>query len=169
MKTAKWKVRAAPHSAEEMRPANASIKSLETEAKKMSVVSPHYDVVGDLLSQKANITVQQLVEDNKLYRKLLLAALKKPKRTKVKNLPIVFQVGLENLGSPKVDIEIDGCLIKHVPIDSGSGVNIMTEETTHGLGYMKFESTPRVLRMADQSRRRPLGVLRDLIIVIGGV
>ena len=41
-----------------------------------------------------------------------------------------------------VDIEIDGCLIKGVPIDGGACVNLMMEATIIDLGMTNFEKIP---------------------------
>ncbi|KAL3679659.1 hypothetical protein R1sor_022615 [Riccia sorocarpa] len=84
-------------------------------------------------------------------------------------MPTLFHIGEEDLGSPEIDVEIAGCILRKVPIDSGSGVNVMTEEAAHDLGFTEFEATPRVLTLADQTRRRPLGVLRNIPTIIGGV
>ncbi|OAE26958.1 hypothetical protein AXG93_225s1010 [Marchantia polymorpha subsp. ruderalis] len=101
---------------------------------------PHYDVVEDKGNQRANITCNQLLEDNKT----------------------------EDLGPPEIDVEIGGCIICKKTVDSGSEVNIMTEDTTRCLGFRSFEPTTRVLRLADQTRRMPLGMLRDITTIIGG-
>ena len=49
-------------------------------------------------------------------------------------------------------MEIDGCSVPKVPVDGGSGLNLMLEDTAFDLGYTSFEATDQVLRMADQSR-----------------
>ncbi|KAL3694004.1 hypothetical protein R1sor_007655 [Riccia sorocarpa] len=84
-------------------------------------------------------------------------------------MPTLFHIGEEDLGSPEIDVEIAGCILRKVPIDSGSGVNVMTEEAAHDLGFTEFEATPRVLTLADQTMRRPLGVLKNIPTIIGGV
>lgn len=76
---------------------------------------------------------------------------------------------LEDLGPPEIEVKICGCTIRKVPIDSRSGVNIMTEETAHSLGYHHFEPTPRVLQLADQTRRKPLEMLCNIPTTIDGV
>jgi hypothetical protein len=45
----------------------------------------------------------------------------------------------------------------------------MLEETTFDLGYIAFEATDQVLRMADQSRLNPVGKLSQVPTRIGGV
>ncbi|KAL3675122.1 hypothetical protein R1sor_025070 [Riccia sorocarpa] len=128
-----------------------------------------YDVVQDLNSKKVDITFGQLFADSKPYRQLLISSLKHVGRKRRRALPTLFHIEQEDMGSPEIDVEIAGCVMKKVIIDPGSGVNIMTEETAHALGFTEFEATPRILRMADQTRRRPVGVLRNIQTMIGGV
>jgi hypothetical protein len=68
----------------------------------------------------------------------------------------------EDSGAPEVTVEVAGCSIPKVPVDGGSGVNLMLEETA-------FEATDQVLRMADQSRMNPVGKLSQVPTRIGGV
>src|SRR5450759_4712038 len=73
----------------------------------------------------------------------------------------------EDLGAPEIEVQIAGCLIRRVPVDGGSGVNIMIADTAQALGFTHFESTPKFLRMADQSRVVPVGILMGISVVIG--
>lgn len=131
--------------------------------------SPHYDVVEDIGNQRANLFCNQLLEDNKTYRKMLMLSLRRPRKPCTVKLLEIYHVTGEDLGPPEIDVEIGGCTIFRVPVNSGSGVNIMTEETAHSLGFHTFEPTTRVLRLADQTRRMPLEILRDIKTIIGGV
>ena len=56
-------------------------------------------------------------------------------------------------------MEVDKCSVPKVPVDGGSGINLMLEDTTFDLGYTSFEGTNQVLRMADQSRVIMVGQL----------
>ncbi|OAE34517.1 hypothetical protein AXG93_3805s1000 [Marchantia polymorpha subsp. ruderalis] len=131
--------------------------------------SPHYDVAKDIGNQRANLFCNQLLEDNKTYRKMLMLSLRRPRKPCTVKLLEIYHVTGEDLGPPEIDVEIGGCTIFRVPVNSGSGVNIMTEETAHSLGFHTFEPTTRVLRLADQTRRMPLEILRDIKTIIGGV
>lgn len=64
-------------------------------------------------------------------------------------------------------MEVDGCHIHNVPVDGGSGVNLMLEDTAHDLEYTTLETTRIVLRMADQSRVAPVGRLSQIPTRIG--
>ena len=59
---------------------------------------------------------------------------------------------VEDYGAPKIEVEVDGCTISKVPVDGGSGVNLMLEDKAFDLGYTSFEETNQILRMVDQSR-----------------
>jgi hypothetical protein len=75
----------------------------------------------------------------------------------------------EDSGAPEVTVEVEGCSILKVPVDGGSGVNLMLEETAFDLGYTAFEATDQVLRMVDQSRVNPVGKLSQVPTRIRGV
>jgi hypothetical protein len=75
----------------------------------------------------------------------------------------------EDSSAPEVTVEVEGCSIPKVPVDGGSGVNLMLEETAFDLGYTAFEATDHVFRMADQSRVNPVGKLSQVPTRIGGV
>ena len=72
-------------------------------------------------------------------------------------------------GAPTVDVFIDGCSIQGAQIDSGSSVNLMSAETIEEIGLTNMTTTPIILRMADQSRVKPLGIVRRVPTLIGGI
>ena len=76
---------------------------------------------------------------------------------------------VKDYGAPELTVEIDGCSVPKVPIDGGSGVNLMLEDTAFDLGYTSFEATDQVLRMADQLRIIPVGRLSQVPTLIGEV
>ncbi|OAE20585.1 hypothetical protein AXG93_486s1000 [Marchantia polymorpha subsp. ruderalis] len=80
---------------------------------------------------------------------MLMLSLRRPRKPRAVKLPEVNHVTSEDLGPPKIDVEIGGCYVRKVPVDSGSGVNIMTEDIARCLGFSTFEPTTRVLRGSD--------------------
>jgi hypothetical protein len=72
-------------------------------------------------------------------------------------------------GALIVDVIIDGSLIHGVQVDSGSRVNLMNVDTMEELGLTSMTTTPIILRMADQSRVKPLGMLSQLLTTISGI
>ena len=52
---------------------------------------------------------------------------------------------VEDYGAPELVVEVDGCTIPKVPVDGGSGVNLMLESTAFDLGYTTFEETNQIL------------------------
>ena len=129
-----------------------------------------YDIVQDIKNQKANVTIGQLLHDNTNYEKLIRDAWTKrrKRRFKLPSVAVNFSL-IEDHGAPELTVEIDGCSIPRVPVDGGSGVNLMLEDTAFDLGYISFEVTDQVLRMADQSRVVPVGKLSQVSTLIGEV
>ena len=66
-------------------------------------------------------------------------------------------------------MEVEGCIIPKVPVYTGSGVNLMLEDTAYDLGYTSFEETDQILQMADQSRVIPAGRLSQVPTLISEV
>jgi len=62
-------------------------------------------------------------------------------------------------GSLTVDVMIDGSLIQGVQIDEGSSVNLMSQETMDEIELTTMISTPIILKIAYQSKVKPLGIL----------
>jgi hypothetical protein len=129
-----------------------------------------YDIIRNIKDQKANVTIGQLLHDNTNYQKLIREAWTRRRKKKF-NLPLVavnFSQPEDSI-APEVTVEVEGCSIPKVPVDGGSGVNLMLEERAFDLGYTAFEATDQVLRMADQSRVNPVGKLSQVPTRIGGV
>lgn len=135
------------------------------------IVDAHeYNIVQDIKDQKANVTIGQLLHDNAAYQKLIREAWTRKRKKKVKLPSVAVHFSRpEDAGAPEVTVEIDGCVIPKVPVDGGSGVNLMLENTAFDLGFTSFEETEQVLRMADQSRVHPVGKLSLVPTRIGGV
>ena len=53
-------------------------------------------------------------------------------------------------------------------MDGGSGVNVINKITCDRLGITKWEACPFWLQRVDTSIVRPIGLIRQLDIVIGG-
>lgn len=101
-----------------------------------------YDILQDIKEQKANVTIGQLLHDNLNYQKQLKEALSRPRRRKVVLPEIsVNLVEQEDRGAPEITVVIDGCSIDRVPVDGGSGVNLMLESTASDLGFTSIEPT----------------------------
>jgi hypothetical protein len=128
-----------------------------------------YHICQDLMNRKADVTFGQLLHDNVNYQRQLIAEFgQKRKRRYVLPSKAVNFALIEDLGAPKIDLIIDGICVPNVLVDGSSGVNIMLEATAFELGYIVFEPTPTVLRMADQSKVIPIGKLSRLPMTIAG-
>lgn len=129
-----------------------------------------YDILPDIKDQKANETIGQLIYDYVNYRKLVwdVWTQRWKQRFNLPSIAVNFSQ-VEDYGALELIVEIDGCMILKVPIDGGSGVNTMQEDTTFDLGYISFEATHQVLRMADQSRVIPVRRHFQVSTLIGEV
>ncbi len=59
--------------------------------------------------------------------------------------------------------------IKYVLLDGGYGVNIIIEKLNVHLALSKPKPTPYNLRMANQTIAKPLGLIKDLRILVHGI
>ncbi|CAM6125094.1 unnamed protein product [Calypogeia fissa] len=153
-------------------------KEGETSTKTTMVVRPslspaarrelHYNIMQDIEKRLAEVTIGQLLRDNPKYRKQVMDAIKIRRRKRLP--PTISEVRyteVEDWGAPEIDTEIEGCLILRVPVDGGSGVNVMMEQTAADLGYTTFEPTPKILRMANQEEVVPVGKLSQVVTRMG--
>ena len=70
--------------------------------------------------------------------------------------------------NPSIKVMIHGQEIDGTIVDGGSGVNVINKTTYDKLGITKWEACPLWLRMADTCTVRPLGVIRQLDVILGG-
>ena len=152
---------------------------------KLTVGMPPYDILNDLDKMQPQISLRQLLALSPLCKNELTSSLvrKRPKTTEEVNVKTKKDRSLKNKtpkivdvhdisvdpGAPTVDVMIDGALIEGAQVDSGSSVNLMNVDTMEELGLTNMTSTPIILRMADQSRVVPLGILKGIITNIGGL
>ena len=70
--------------------------------------------------------------------------------------------------SPSIKVTIRGQEIARTIVDNGSGVNVINKTTCDKLRITKWDACPFWLRMNDTSRIRPLGLIRQLDVILGG-
>lgn len=88
------------------------------------------------------MTIGQLLYDNANYQMIVREAWiqRRKKRYKLPAVAVNF-AQVEDFGAPVLTVEVDGCSIHNVPIDGGSGVNLILEDTHYDLGYTTLETT----------------------------
>ena len=69
--------------------------------------------------------------------------------------------------SLRIMVIIKGQEVSGIIIDGGSRVNVINKLACDRLG-IKWETCPFWLRMVDTSIARPLGLIRELNVIIGG-
>ncbi|MCO5612765.1 hypothetical protein L7F22_067035 [Adiantum nelumboides] len=70
---------------------------------------------------------------------------------------------------PTVPLEFDSRKFSSVFLDGGSGVNILAESEFLKMKNARLEPAPFQVRMADQSRVQPIGILRKQSLIIQGL
>ncbi|KAL2633147.1 hypothetical protein R1flu_004626 [Riccia fluitans] len=138
-----------------------------------------YDLVEDLANTPANISMLQLIlhgpqlfkglnmwcRQNRLSRTSRgLRIMRPPKEKEVKAMQVMLDKGAQ-----EIEIEIRGCIIQKVPLDTGSEVNIMTARTAQRLGLTDLQPCKKFLRLVDQSRKQPLSELKNIETIMDGV
>ena len=72
-----------------------------------------------------------------------------------------------DLGSPVVDVHINGTIILHTLIDLGAPINVMTKDTMLKLNLKgSLRKTTTILQLADRSIVTPEGVMEDVMVSI---
>jgi transposase InsO family protein len=155
----------------DLKVAQALKENAAVEEKKETSQVTSYDIKKDVKECMVTATVGQLIKDNPLYRRqlkeMLVGRRRRRKLPKVGTQDDVMMV-CEDYGAPEIDIQISGCVLSYVPIDGGSGVNIMIEATAQQLGFKKLQPTARTMRLANGARVLPVGTLTQVPTLIGG-
>ena len=144
---------------------------------KLEVGMEPYDLLSNMDNIQPRISLRQLLAVAPTYRSALSSSLvrKRPKIVDVVNEINNFEeiVDVNDIsidpGAPTVEVFIDGSLIEGVQINSKSSVNLMNVDTMEEIGLTTMTTTPIILRMADQSRVKPLGILKQVLTTIGGI
>ena len=142
---------------------------------KLEVGMEPYDLLSNMDNIQPQISLRQLLVVAPTCRSALSSSLvrKRPKTVDVVNEINNFEeIGDVNdisidPGAPTIEVFIDGSLIEGVQIDSGSSVNLMNADTMEEIGLTTMITTPIILRMANQSRVKPLGILKQVLTTIG--
>lgn len=70
---------------------------------------------------------------------------------------------------PTIEAEFAGKSIQGILVDGGSGVNILSDTMYREMGSPKLEPAPFQVKMADQRRLQPLGILKKQTMVVSGL
>jgi hypothetical protein len=68
-----------------------------------------------------------------------------------------------------IQVQVGKNFIEDVLLDGGFKVNIITKNLRMQLGLSKLKPTPYSLCMVDQTIARPLGLIKDLKIIVHGI
>ena len=131
---------------------------------KLAVGMDQYDILNNMDNIQPQISLRQLLGIAP-KRRSELSSSKVRKRAKIVD---VHDISLD-LGTLVIDVIIDGSLINGVQVESGSSINLINVDTMEELGLTSMTTTPIILKMANQSRVKPLGMLSQLLTTISGI
>jgi hypothetical protein len=123
-----------------------------------------YSMVKDVGSQKANITIGQLVAMVPSIRKELkkgLSTLKVPKVPSPLNAIVA-----ERECDPIIDVQCNGSVLCGVLVDGGARVNVMTIPTMRYLRLKIDRSTSVTLQIVNKQVVRLEGVISNVVIIV---
>jgi hypothetical protein len=87
-----------------------------------------------------------------------------------REIPQIYFVATKDFDEemPMISVWTKNRRIPNVLLDGGSGVNIITDTLMRKLGIVKqLEVAPFTIKMADQTKVTPLGIIKNLRIIIG--
>jgi hypothetical protein len=123
-----------------------------------------YSVVKDVGSQKADITIGQLVAMVPSARRELRKGLSTPRVPKVPT-PL-NAIAAERECDPIIEVQCNGSVLHGVLVDGGAGVNVMTIPAMRYLGLKIDRPASVTLKMANKRVVRPEGVISNVVITV---
>ncbi|KAH8932644.1 hypothetical protein BDL97_19G084500 [Sphagnum fallax] len=126
--------------------------------------SGSYSVVKDVGSQKADITIGQLVAMVPSARRELRKGLSTPKVPKVPT-PLNAIVA-ERECDPIIDVQCNGSVLRGVLVDGGAGVNVMTIPAMRYLGLKIDRPASVTLKMANKRIVKLERVISNVVITV---
>ncbi|MCO5555565.1 hypothetical protein L7F22_009110 [Adiantum nelumboides] len=126
-----------------------------------------YDMVEDLKSQRPNITWPQLMHLSSSIRRQWpkLANTRIPKRRKEKVVKSIKSNTLKDI-EPIVDAYVKGKRVSNVYVDGGAQMCVITERTMHRLGLSITEPSDCHAKLANNSKVKCLGIIKDVNITV---
>ena len=128
-----------------------------------------------LLNTPMHFTLDQLLSLVPIFRDRLYSVTRRsavPKlQSALKENAESYQISPDDVDFtiPTVQLEFDGRIFSDVLLDGGSGVNILAETEFSKMTNVKLEPAPFQVRMADQRRVQPIGMLRGQTLKVHGM
>ena len=118
---------------------------------------------------KANISIGQLLEIAPYCKKRIMAALGNDEEPEEPTQAYQVTAKAFDEEMPMISVIVKNRRIPNALIDGGSGVNIITDTLRRKLGLKKIEPAPFTIKMADQRKVMPKGIIRDVRLDVGGI
>ena len=116
---------------------------------------------------KANISIGQLLEIAPYCKKQIMAAITNDEKLKEPTQPYQVTAKPFDEEMPMISVIVKNRRVANALINGGSGLNIIALRRKWGL--MKIEPAPLTIKMADQRKFMPKGILRDIRLDVGGI
>jgi hypothetical protein len=119
---------------------------------------------------RANISIGKLLEITPYCKKRVMVALTIQKETSERPTS-TYQVTAKAFDEemPMISLIMKNRRIPNALIDGGSRVNIITDTLKKKLGLKRMEPAPFTLKMAEQKKVMPKGIIRDVRLDVGGI
>ncbi|MCO5560935.1 hypothetical protein L7F22_014555 [Adiantum nelumboides] len=126
-----------------------------------------YDMVENLKSQRPNITWPQLMHLSSSIRRQWpkLASTRIPKKRKEKVVKSIKSNNPKDI-EPIVDAYIKGKRVSNVYVDGGAQMCVIIERTMHRLGLSITEPSDCHAKLANNSKVKCLGIIKDVHIIV---
>jgi hypothetical protein len=118
---------------------------------------------------KANISIRQLLEIAPYCKKRIMAALAHEEKSKEPTQTYQVMAKAFDEEMPMIFVIVKNRQVPNALIDGGSGMNIITDTLRRKLGLKKIEPAPFTIKMADQKKVMPKGIIRDVRLDVGGI
>eukprot|EP00253_Pinus_taeda_P005571 PITA_05571 len=139
------------------------------------------ELLGELKQLCVKIPLLQAIKDVPIYNKLIKEkCFRHPGRRKkdASTINVIGQLSYLmlgqviclkylDLGSPVVDVHMNGTIIPHNLIDLGAAINVMTRDTMLKINLQSsLRKTSTVLQLADRSTVTPEGIVEDVLVSV---
>eukprot|EP00253_Pinus_taeda_P031891 PITA_31891 len=139
------------------------------------------ELLGELKHLCVKIPLLQAIKDVPIYNRLIKDKFFRHPGRRKRDAPTINVIGqlsdltlgqvigpkYLDLGSPLVDVHINGSMIPHTLIDLGAAINVMKKYTMLKLNLQgSLRKTTTMLQLADRSTVTPEGIVEDVMVSI---
>lgn len=132
-------------------------------ALKIALNMEPYNILKDLDTIQPSISMMQLLVVASKYCSILNSLITWRRQCNKE----VYEVNLNlDTSAPTMNVLIDGVMISRIQVDGGSSINLINTDTMDALDLVYLVSMTLVLRMANYSWIKPIGILHNIQTII---